>query len=185
MDNVDEYVIYVLKVVPGREEIVVKYISANLNKEEIQDSTFLTFSELKKDKNGNKKIIKIKIAPGYVFIKSQPINKYPQLFYKIKNIPFVIGFLSTCDKKIIPMSETDIKKFEILNQKLENTKNIEELITTFKIGDSVIITSGPFRNMLGSIKEINVNKNVVSLLITIFGRLIPLEINMSNIKLLT
>ncbi len=184
MGNTEEYVWYVLKVVPGREEEVIRGISMYIDKAEVPDSTFLTFSEVMKDEEGNKKIIKTKVAPGYVFIKSQPIDRYPKLFFKIKKIPFVIGFLPDDRKRIMPLSNLDTKKFETLRQKLETSEVIDELSTSFKVGDSVIITSGPFRDTLGFIKEINLNKNVVTLLITIFGRLIPLEINMANIKLL-
>lgn len=182
MDNGKEYGIYVLKVIPGREEEVVRDIITKIDKEEVQDPTFLTYSERKRDEKGNEKIVKTKVAPGYVFIKSQPIDECPELFYKIKSIRFVIGFLLSDRKGVAPMSKIDVEKLETLKQKLENPEEVEKLVPTFKVGSSVVIISGVFQGTIGSVEKINLKKGMLTVLINMFDRSTPLEINMLDVQ---
>ena len=124
-------------------------------------------------KNGKKKIAKRKVFPGYVLVE---MTMTDDSWYVVRNTPGVTGFVGT-GAKPIPLHETEVK--QILKQ-----MGIEEAKpkVTFKVGENVKVTSGPFQNFIGQIEEIYPDKGKVKVLVAMFGRETPVELDYGQVQ---
>ncbi len=124
-------------------------------------------------KNGKKKVAKRKVFPGYVLVE---MTMTDDSWYVVRNTPGVTGFVGT-GAKPIPLHESEIK--QILKQ-----MGIEEAKpkVTFKVGESVKVTSGPFQNFIGEIEEIYPDKGKVKVLVAMFGRETPVELDYGQVQ---
>ena len=105
-----------------------------------------------------------KYFPGYVLVK---IDLSKQIYYKIKNIQKVSGFLGP-EGKPIPVSEKEIEK--IINQVNQSEANPSSGIT-FEIGEKVKVCDGPFASFSGLVEEIDEEKLRLKVSVLIFLRL--------------
>jgi transcriptional antiterminator NusG len=129
-------------------------------------------------KNG-KKISKEKaFLPGYVLIEAALVGEVPHL---VKNIPNVIGFLGA-EKggEPLPMRQSEV--FRILGKVDELAESEEEMNIPYQIGDAVKVIDGPFNNFNGVIEEINEEKKKLKVMVKIFGRKTPLELNYLQVE---
>jgi transcriptional antiterminator NusG len=120
----------------------------------------------------NKKVKREKVLyPGYIFVETNAIG---ELKYFLKGMNGASGFLTNRSGEILPLSESEINRM-IGQQELASV----EVETPFVVGEEVKIIDGPFSSMLGKIESINEQK--VKLNVTIFGRITPLDLNISQI----
>lgn len=118
---------------------------------------------------GKRKITQRKFFPGYVLIE---MDLDDATWYVIKNTPGVSGFIGTKTKPFI-LREEEVKN--ILKQ-AEERKEKPTPKVTFKKGESVKITDGPFVNFTGEIEEVNPAKQKIKVMVSIFGRATPVEL---------
>jgi transcriptional antiterminator NusG len=120
-------------------------------------------------KSGKKRVFQRKFFPGYILVEMEMNEK---TWYLIKNIPGVSGFIGSGSKPI-PLSEGEIKNI------LAQTKEKQEKPTPkiiFETGESVRVTEGPFVNFNGTIDEVNPDKGKIKVMVPIFGRTTPVEL---------
>ena len=126
-----------------------------------------------KIKNGKRKVFTEKIFPGYVLVKMLVTD---DSWYVVRNTPNVTGFIGTSTTPT-PISDEEIKN-------LKDRMGIEE--PKFKIdvnkGDLVRIVDGPFKNFEGKIANVDDAKGKVEILIDLFGRETPTELDFLQIK---
>lgn len=126
-----------------------------------------------KIKNGKRKIVEEKIFPGYILVE-MIVND--DSWYVVRNTPNVTGFIGVGTVPT-PINEKEVKD-------LQKRMGIEE--PKFKIdvsvGSPVKITDGPFKNMDGKITNIDEAKGKVKVLISMFGRETPVELDFLQIK---
>lgn len=124
-------------------------------------------------KNGKKKINKRKIFPGYVLVEMVLTD---DSWYVVRNTPGVTSFVGTGTKPI-PLRPTEAKA--ILRQ-----MGIEEpkAKIDYSIGQSLRVISGPFQNFIGSVEEIFADKGKLRVLISMFGRDTPVELDFSQVE---
>lgn len=124
-------------------------------------------------KDGKRKITKRKVYPGYVMVEMILTDAS---WYVVRNTPGVTGFVGTGNKPI-PLREDEVK--QILQQ-----MGIEEPRPRIDVavGESVRVTSGPFENFIGSIKNIQPDKGKLRVLVSMFGRETPIELDFSQIE---
>ncbi len=126
-----------------------------------------------KIKNGKRKIVEEKIFPGYVLVEMIVTD---DSWYVVRNTPNVTGFIGTGTIPT-PISEKEVKE-------LRKRMGVEE--PKFKIdvsvGSPVRITDGPFKNLEGKITFIDEAKGKVKILVSMFGRETPVELDFLQIK---
>jgi transcriptional antiterminator NusG len=120
---------------------------------------------------GGKRIKKVrKMFPGYVFLD---MILDEQTWYLIRQTPGVARFIGT---KVRPTPVSDKEMQRVLKQLGKE----ERLEITFEKGEGVRVISGPFRGYTGTVDEINAEKGKLKVLINIFGRDTPVEVNFEH-----
>jgi transcription termination/antitermination protein NusG len=123
---------------------------------------------------GGKKIISTKkVFPGYILVK---MFLDDDSWYVVRNTPGVTGFVGNGDRPT-PLSEREVEKI-IKKEGVEKPKPK----TDFEIGMPVKVTAGPFANFDGSINEINLDQGKLKVLVVIFGRQTPVELNFDQVS---
>ena len=125
--------------------------------------------------NGKKRTIERVFLPGYVLIEMELDN---QIWHIIKETPRVTGFLGTGDKPVA-LSEEEISS--LLNRSDEAKEKPRQKIR-FEKNESVRITDGPFANFNGIVDEINEDRETLKVMVTIFGRSTPVELEFGKVE---
>lgn len=126
-------------------------------------------------RQGKKKITSRKFFPGYVLIN---IEMDQDIWYMIKNTPKVTGFLGGGSNPV-PLSEEEVKN--IMDQiKGESTRPKPKF--SFEKGENVRVIEGPFVNFNGIVEEVNPDKGKVKVMVSIFGRATPVELEFPQIE---
>jgi len=120
-------------------------------------------------KDGKKKITERKFFPGYILVEMEMTD---ESWYVVKNTPGITGFVGA-GQKPLPLTEQDIDN--ILRQQEEKKEKPKPKID-FTIGESVRVKEGAFANFNGAVDEVNPNKGKLKVLVTIFGRSTPIEV---------
>jgi transcription termination/antitermination protein NusG len=125
--------------------------------------------------NGKKRTIERVFLPGYVLVEMDLDN---DLWHVIKNTPRVTGFLGTGDKPVA-LSEEEVGSILF---RAESAKEKPRLKIKFEKNESVRITDGPFANFNGVVDEVNEDRETVKVMVTIFGRSTPVELEFSKVE---
>lgn len=120
-------------------------------------------------KDGKEKIVMKKVFPGYVIIK---MIMSDETWYVIRNTRGVTGFVGPGSKPV-PLTADEVKDI-----------GVEQVVTVinFEIGDSVKVTAGPLENFIGAVEEINMEKSKVRVIVSMFGRETPVELEFNQIE---
>jgi len=125
-------------------------------------------------RNGKKYTIERVFLPGYVLIEMDLDN---DLWHVIKNTPRVTGFLGTGDNPVA-LSEQEVSSIIFRS---DVSKEKPTLKIKFDKGEQVRINEGPFANFTGAVDEINEDKQTLKVMVSIFGRSTPVEIEFSKV----
>lgn len=120
-------------------------------------------------KNGKKRVKETKLFPGYVLIKMIMTD---ETWYIVRNTRGVTGFVGPSSKPI-PLTDAEIRSMGVEEIQLE--------IDT-KVGDSIRVISGPFESFIGTVEQINIEKETFKVLISMFGRDTPVELGFSQVE---
>ncbi len=165
---------YVVNTYAGHENRVKDNLEKRLETMGISENLFRivvaeeTQIEIKNEKS--KEVVK-NIFPGYLFVEMIMTD---EAWYVVRNTPGVTGFIGSSGggAKPIPVKSEEIEK--ILRRIGQSDKSIE---VDFAVGDSVKILSGPFSGMEGKVESMNDDTQVATVLIILFGRETPTDIN--------
>jgi len=125
--------------------------------------------------NGKKRTVERVFLPGYVLVEMDLDN---DLWHVIKNTPRVTGFLGTGDK---PVSLTEQEVSSILFR-TDVSKDKPRMKIKFEKNESVRITEGPFANFNGVVDEVNEDRETLKVMVTIFGRSTPVELEFGKVE---
>ena len=167
---------YVLHTYSGYEDAVAKALKQRVESLGIEDKIFnvLVPKEKKiKIKNGKRKVIEEKIYPGYVLVEMIVTD---DSWYVVRNTPNVTGFVGAGTTPV-PVSLTEIESLKKKIGEEEPQYKIE-----VKVGDLVKITDGPFKDFDGKVSEIDEERGKVKVLVNMFGRDTPVELDSLQIK---
>ncbi len=126
-------------------------------------------------KAGKQKITETKLYPGYVFVEMrlEPDGRIPQdVFFLIKETTGVGDFVGTAGRPT-PMKDHEIEKMLKDSRKPEDEPSVK---LVFSKGEPVVIKEGPFQSYEGTVDEVLPEKGLVRVLVTIFGRQAPIEL---------
>jgi transcription termination/antitermination protein NusG len=125
-------------------------------------------------RNGKKYTIERVFLPGYVLVEMDLDN---DLWHVIKNTPRVTGFLGTGDSPVA-LSEQEVSSILFRS---DVSKDKPAMKVKFEKGEQVRINEGPFANFTGAVDEINEDKQTLKVMVSIFGRSTPVEIEFSKV----
>jgi transcriptional antiterminator NusG len=125
-------------------------------------------------RNGKKYTIDRVFLPGYVLVEMELDN---DLWHVIKNTPRVTGFLGTGDNPVA-LSEQEVSSILFRSDTAANKPTMK---VKFDKGEQVRINEGPFANFTGAVDEINEDKQTLKVMVSIFGRSTPVEIEFSKV----
>ena len=125
--------------------------------------------------NGKKRTVDRVFLPGYVLVEMELDN---HLWHVLKDTPKVTGFLGTGDK---PVALTEEEVSGILFR-TETSKDKPRLKIKFEKNEQVRITDGPFANFNGVVDEINEDRETLKVMVTIFGRSTPVELEFGKVE---
>jgi transcription termination/antitermination protein NusG len=125
-------------------------------------------------RNGKKYTIERVFLPGYVLVEMDLDN---DLWHVIKNTPRVTGFLGTGDNPVA-LSEQEVSSILFRS---ETSANKPTMKVKFDKGEQVRINEGPFANFTGAVDDINEDKHTLKVMVSIFGRSTPVEIEFSKV----
>lgn len=167
----DEAKWYVVHTYSGYENKVASNLEKTVENRQLQD--FIkeirvpteTVTEVRDD--GKIKEIERKIFPGYVLVKMIVTD---ESWYAVRNIRGCTGFVGTTTDPI-PLTDEEVKKLGV------ETETVE---VSFEIGDSVQITDGPFDGFVGTVDSIDVANKRMTVIVSMFGRETPVELEITQ-----
>ncbi|WP_020532675.1 transcription termination/antitermination protein NusG [Flexithrix dorotheae] len=181
---------YVVRAVSGQEKKVKAYLEKEVVSSNLQDyiTEILTPSEkvyqIRKMKDGKSKKIAVEknFFPGYVIIHANLSNG--EVLHTVKSIPGVIGFLQVDGKDPSalprPMRESEINRILGKVDEVDDTEVKHE--TTFVVGETVKVMDGPFNGFTGTVEEVFEEKKKLNVMVKIFGRNAPVELNYMQVE---
>lgn len=164
---------YVIQTFTGQEDRVKMSIDLTVRQRALQDRVFqvLVPTEETVEIKGGKRLEKVKkMFPGYVFLE-MILNE--ETWYQIRQTPGVARFIGT---KVQPTPVSGKEMQRVLKQ-LGKEERFE---VTFEKGEGVRIISGAFRGYTGTVDEVNAEKGKLKILVNIFGRDTPVEVNFEH-----
>jgi transcriptional antiterminator NusG len=167
---------YVIHTYSGYEEAVAKNLRQRIESLGMEDKIFNVIVPKEKKfkiKNGKRKVVEEKIYPGYVLVEMIVTD---DSWYVVRNTPNVTGFVGSGTTPI-PVSKEEIQNLLKRMEIKEPQYKIE-----VKVGDLVKITDGPFKDFDGKVSEIDEERGKVKVLVNIFGRDTPVELDSLQIK---
>jgi len=167
---------YVIHTYSGYEDAVAKNLKQRIESLGMEDKIFNVIVPKEKKikiKDGKRKETEEKIYPGYVLVEMIVTD---DSWYVVRNTPNVTGFVGSGTTPV-PVSQNEI---EILKNRMEVESPQYKI--EVKIGDSVKITDGPFKDFDGKVSEIDDERGKIKVLVNMFGRDTPVELDSLQIK---
>ena len=167
---------YAIHTYSGYEEKVADSIRQRINAVDMADKIFDVMVPKEKQieiKNGKRKVVEKKIFQGYALVEMKLTD---ETWYIVRNTPGVTGFVGA-DTTPTPVFDSEIAKIK-KRMGVEDPKyNIE-----FAEGEVVSITDGPFKGFDGAISEIDAHKGKLKVMVSMFGRDTPVELDALQVK---
>jgi transcriptional antiterminator NusG len=133
-------------------------------------------------KNGKRLQVQNKVFPGYILVR---MELTPESYSCVRNTPGVTGFVGATDRadRPAPLSLDEVLKWlaPAVQQEKKGTKP-EVKVLDFEVGDSVTVTDGAFASLPATISEINADQQKLKVLVSIFGRETPVELNFNQVS---
>ena len=133
--------------------------------------------EITNRRNGKDVTREKKLYPGYVFVQ---LELDDEMILDIRGMINVSGFPPMNKGRPAPLSDADMKRILGQSDGVEEKKVVR---ISFKVGQTVRVVEGPFRNFTGVVESLNPERGKVRVIFTIFGRKAPVEIDHSQVRL--
>lgn len=178
MDQTTEKQWFVLRVASNREEQVRDTLLQKVQIEGLQDligRIVVPMEKIKRVRGTQQRVYDRKLYPGYVFVEmalAEDGNIRDNCWYVIKDTTGVGDFIGTEGKPSL-MSDVDVAKMLHQAEALEASPSIQ---MEFKKGDQIKVKGGSFEGFEGTVEDIDQEKGTVRVIVTIFGRATPLDI---------
>ena len=170
---------YVLRTFSGHEKKVKQYLESEVERLGLKDKLgeiMIPTETVFEMRQGKKRTREKTFFPGYVLINAL-LDK--ELQHVISNVPSVVGFLTTGDQPT-PLRPDEVNR--ILGKIDEARELGEQPEIPFTEGDAVKVVDGPFNNFTGFVEEVYPDKMKVKVMVSIFGRKTPLELDYLQVE---
>ena len=175
---------YVLRAISGKESKVKEYIDIEVeNNPSLAQLVFQVLIPTEKIfvmRNGKKVLKERTFLPGYVLVEAKMTK---EIAGHLRNVPNVLGFLGTYVPGIYkptPLQPNEVKR--ILGVVDAEEEKGEDMLIPFIIGENVKVMAGPFKGFSGTIEEINHEKRRLKVVVKIFGRTNPIDIDFMQVE---
>jgi len=129
-----------------------------------------TMEETDITEGGKRKLVERKIFPGYVLVK---MVMNDESWHVVRNIRGVTGFVGSANKPI-PLTDAEIARLGVEKH---------EIVVPYSLGDNVTIADGPLKSFIGVVEEIMLDKNTVRVVVSMFGRETPVELELDQVEM--
>lgn len=163
---------YVLRVQSGREDKIREAIDRRVKSQglsEVVERVLVPTETVTEIKNGKRRVSRRKIYPGYLVLHMAMTD---DVWYVIRDTPGVGDFLGAHGRPAL-MEQHEVEK---LLGDMETGAEKPKLKIEFQKGDSVKVKEGPFENFEGIVEEVQPTKGIVRVIVTIFGRPTPVDL---------
>lgn len=163
---------YVVHTYSGYENKVKANLDKIVENRNLQDKILeiiVPMEEQIEIKEGKRKTSLKKVFPGYVLVK---MHMTDDTWYVVRNVRGVTGFVGS-GAKPVPLSDR-----EIISMGIEEL----DIVVDFAVGSNVKVLSGPLQDFIGVVEEINMEKKKVRVLVSMFGRETPAELEFTQIQ---
>lgn len=170
---------YVVRSISGSEKKTKQYIESEIVRNHLEDyvsQVLVPMEKVYQVKNGKKVIKEQTYLPGYILVEAALVGEVQHV---IRNTPGVLGFLGSTKESPDPLRPAEVKR--ILGKVDELIEQGEKVDIPFIVGETVVVTDGPFNSFSGTIKEINEPQQRLIVMVKIFGRETPLELNFMQV----
>ncbi len=191
---------YVLRAISGQEKKVKTYMENELARQGVSDSVpqiLIPTEKIYEIRKGKKVIREKNLFPGYILVEADLAGEVSHI---LTSTPGVIGFLQANNEEVevtkveggkVKKTKVIVKKPVPINQsevnrilgKVDESAAVEEFASvTFIKGETVRVIDGPFATFEGTVEEIHENTKKLSVMVKIFGRNTPLELNYAQVE---
>lgn len=173
---------YVLRAISGKEKKVKEYIENEMKSSKML-SDYLSQIVIPTEKvfqmrNGKKVSKERNYYPGYVFIEAALVG---EMTHSLINMPNVISFVGADKGKTpVPLRPVEVKQILGIVDKLKESE--QQITLSYFVGEEVKVIDGPFNDFIGVIEDVNDEKKKLKVMVKIFGRKAPLELNFSQVE---
>lgn len=176
---------YVVRVISGQEKKIKAYLETEIERENLREyipQVLIPSEKVYEMRNGKKRVRERNFFPGYVLVSAD--LKHGEANHIINSIPGVIGFLGAGgmgqSKEPVPLRQSEINR--ILGKVDEIDEMEEKLDTPYIVGESVKVMDGPFSGFTGTVEEVFEEKKKLNVMVKIFGRNTPVELNYMQVE---
>jgi len=168
---------YVVHTYSGYENTVKATIEKTVQSRQLQDQILVvsipmeTVTEI--SDAGVSKTYDRKLYPGYVFVKMVYSD---DTWHVIKSVRGVAGFVGASGNDPIPLTEDEVYEMGVEKR---------EIVVNYAVGDTVRILDGPLTSFTGTVDQIEVENNYVSVIVSMFGRETPVEFNLDQVEVVS
>ena len=170
---------YVIQAYSGYEKSVKKSLMDRIHRSDFPDKfgrILVPTEEVVEVRSGQRSVSERKFFPGYLFIE---MDLNDDTWHLVKSTSKVSGFVGGTGVRPTPISEAEIDK---ILQQVEEGGERPRPKTLFEDGENVRVKEGPFVDFQGSVKDVNYEKNKLWVLVTIFGRATPVELEFGQVE---
>jgi transcriptional antiterminator NusG len=174
--NVKWYILQAYSGYEGRVEQTIREKLRIKGIEHLVDEIFIPSEDITRTKDGKKRKVNQKYFPGYVLIH---MELTPELWHLLMDVNRVSGFIGGTPQKPLPLDEKELEEIRSqVNEGFQQKATEDE----YSVGQKVTITEGSFGNFSGTIDEVNLERRKLKVLVSIFGRPTPVEVEFENVK---
>ncbi len=171
---------YIVHTYSGFEEKVKQLLEEKIKLYNLQNKfgdIVIPVEKVVEASKSGKRVVPKKFYPGYILVQMELDD---ETWHVVRTVPKVTGFVGhEKGSKPIPLSDAEVEK--VFQQMQEGVKKPKPKID-FEKGDTIRVTEGPFANFHGVVDEVNVDRGRLKVLVSIFGRSTPVEVEFHQVE---
>ena len=170
---------YVIQAFSNCEKKVKAALEERINMSGLSDmfgDIMIPTEQVTELKKGQKKQMERKFFPGYMLVQMEMND---DTWHLVRKTPNVMGFMGGTRNKPMPLSEDELNR---ITNRVEKTTEQPVFKTVFESGETVRINDGPFNDFSGTVEEVDYEKNLIRVTVSIFGKSTPVELNFSQVE---
>ena len=171
-DNANWYVVHTYSGYENTVKATIEKYVENRNMHELIHEISIPLETVTEITDNGPKDVERKVFPGYVLVK---MVMNDETWHVVRNIRGVTGFLGE-GNKAIPLSEADVAALGVEKR---------EVVVSYRLGDTVRITDGALESFLGTVDEIDLDSGKVRVVVSMFGRETPVELELDQVEVVS
>jgi transcriptional antiterminator NusG len=167
---------YVIHAYSGHEEKVKKNLEKRIESMDMQDKILQVLVPMEDEieiKDGKRRHVQKRIFPGYILVRMVMSN---DSWFVVRNTPGVTSFVGSANSPV-PLQEKEVRAIQ-----KQMKQEAPKIRVEFQVGESVRVVDGPFTDFHGKVDEINPEKGKLKVLVNMFGRETPVELDLLQVE---